>query len=229
LGHVRFKYDNVAKGTVTAGIKTMVDFNNKIIIMPDKKYYDYKTDTFGTIGAGVYPAAGSCPDMTDITTFMNRIFGINGKEVYASARGEYNDFTTFVPTDPNDLGSEAWQVRIEQQEDYIAIDKYQNHVVIFKPNSMFELYGAYPTQFRIQEVAEVGCCDRRSIAEVSNVLFFAHRSGIYNYSGGMPKLISQKLNIQGDILEAIAGTDGRMYYVSIKTAAEQKLFVYDTE
>ncbi len=36
-----FLYDGVVKGTVTSGLKTMLDFNGNVLIFPDKKYYDY--------------------------------------------------------------------------------------------------------------------------------------------------------------------------------------------
>ena len=44
-----FKYDSTTKGSVTASSKSMVDFNGKIGIFPDKKYYDYDNDAFATM------------------------------------------------------------------------------------------------------------------------------------------------------------------------------------
>jgi len=44
-----FKYNNVTKGAVTASAKSMVDFNGRIGIFPDKKTYDYIGDVFAVM------------------------------------------------------------------------------------------------------------------------------------------------------------------------------------
>lgn len=44
-----FKYNNTTEGAVTASAKSIVDFNGKLYIFPDKKTYDYTTDTFAAM------------------------------------------------------------------------------------------------------------------------------------------------------------------------------------
>lgn len=44
-----FYYDGVAKGTVTAGKKQITSIQDKIIIFPDKAYYDISDDEFGRL------------------------------------------------------------------------------------------------------------------------------------------------------------------------------------
>lgn len=47
----KFLYGGEQKGTVTEGEKQIVSINTKIVIWPDKVYYDTKENKFGTIGA----------------------------------------------------------------------------------------------------------------------------------------------------------------------------------
>jgi len=48
-----FNYNGATKGTVSKTQKQYAVMGKKIIIMPDKKYYDTETDTFGTLGVRV--------------------------------------------------------------------------------------------------------------------------------------------------------------------------------
>lgn len=47
----KFYYDGVEKGTVSAGQKTFAALLDKIVIFPDKCYYDRASDTFGSMEA----------------------------------------------------------------------------------------------------------------------------------------------------------------------------------
>ena len=76
----KFVYDGVVKGTVTAGKKSMAEYFGIILIFPDKKYYNYNTDTFGTIP--------NCPDIKYICVHNNRAFGVGGNGFYASKLGD---------------------------------------------------------------------------------------------------------------------------------------------
>ena len=196
-----FYYDGVARGTLTAGSKSMVDFNGKIVIFPDKKYYDYGTSTFGSM---------TCPyDIDYATVHYNRIFGIKGNNIYASKLGEFDTWEDYSGTE-----LDSWATDVEGHGDFTGITTYQDHVVFFKRDQMFELYGYTPSQFRVLEVNKVGCIDFRSIAEVSGTLIFASEEGILTYAGGVPRSISDKLNIK-HLDRAVAGTDGRNYFATI--------------
>jgi len=48
-----FYYDGVKKGTVSDGRKNFCAIGAYIIISPDMKYYNFKTDTFGSLGASI--------------------------------------------------------------------------------------------------------------------------------------------------------------------------------
>lgn len=61
-----FLYNGAVKGTVTAGEKQMAAINTKIVIFPDKVYYDTASDKFGSLEAEV--SAGGAVFTTDALT-----------------------------------------------------------------------------------------------------------------------------------------------------------------
>lgn len=44
-----FSYNGVVKGTVTAGEKFMASIGQRVVIFPDKKYYDFSANEFGSL------------------------------------------------------------------------------------------------------------------------------------------------------------------------------------
>lgn len=205
-----FYYDGIAKGTVALGHKSMVDFNGNIVIFPDLKYYDYILDTFGTF---------TCPYEIDFATVhYNRIFGIKGSNVYASKVGDFKAWDDYSGT-----AMDSWAADVYSPGDFTGITSYQDHVVFFKSDQMYELYGYIPSQFKIVEAAKMGCIDDRSISEVAGMLFFMSEKGVQTYSGGFPRSISDKLNL-GPVTSASAIGDGRKYYISINGV----VYIYDT-
>lgn len=215
-----FKYKNATKGTVTSGTKSMVDFNGKVIIMPDKKYYDYSTDVFNVItdvGAGV-----AVPDMDYICIHMNRIFGVKGSSIYATALGQYNNWTTFAGE-----STDAWAKDVASEGgDFTGIVSYQNHPILFKKEMMYELYNNKP-DYVTQPVNKIGCLSSRAIVEANSILYFVGSKGVYAYTGGVPRLISNNLN--ETYSDAVLGTDGKLLYVSLYNGTVWNLYVYDTQ
>lgn len=216
-----FYYDGVSKGTVTSGAKSIVDFNGKILIFPDKKYYDYGTNTFGTLGTGTYPAAGAVPDMDYICIHSNRVFGCKGSDIYASKLGDCTNWTTFAGEN-----TDSYATDVASEGNFTGIASYANHVVFFKKDCIHELYGDVPYQFTVKEVAKKGCIDGKSVVEVNGLLYFLARDGINLYGGGLPRLVSHELN--DTFTTASAGTDGNTYYVCLYNGTSYNVYAYDT-
>lgn len=205
-----FYFDGSKKGTVSPGHKSMVDFNGNVVIFPDKKYYDYINGVFGTF---------ECPYEIDFATVhYNRIFGIKGSAVFASKVGDFRVWDDYSGTE-----LDSWAADVYSPGDFTGITSYQDHVVFFKRDQIYELYGYTPSQFKIIESAKIGCIDNRSIVEVSGMLFFMSEKGVQTYSGGFPRSISEKLNLE-NVNSAVAIGDGRKYYVSIDGVT----YIYDT-
>lgn len=210
-----FYYDGVSKGTVTEGPKSIAEYFGTILIFPDKKFYNYVTNTFGNIQ--------NCPDIKYVCVHNNRAFGVGGNGFYASKLGDplvWNQFS--IPI----LSEDSWQVNTGEEGDFTGIKVVQNHVVATKEGYLYELYGSKPANFSLQKIVDVGCIDSKSIVEIDGVMYFLSQDGFRAYAGAFPKPIS--INLNENYVSCTAGTDGRRYYASLYNGKEYNLYVYDT-
>ena len=66
------------------------------------------------------------------------------------------------------------------------------------------------------------------MAIINETLFYKGRNGVYAYTGGTPELISENFGTRR-FFDAVAGTDGERYYISMRTeAGDWELYVFDT-
>ena len=63
-----FIYDGEVKGQVSEGEKNITSVNSKIVIFPDKKYYDVEKDKFGDMDVSVKASAGNVSYSSDTIT-----------------------------------------------------------------------------------------------------------------------------------------------------------------
>lgn len=172
-----------------------------------------------------YPAIGGVPTIDYATEFSNRVFAVQGNSIYATALGDFSDWTSMVDDNGNPKATGAFVTDVGSDGKFNGIVTYKNHVVCTKPDYVYEIYGTTPP-FRVQEICKTGCIDGRSICEVNSILYWLGRNGIYAYTGGQPRVVSQKLNKQ--YISGVGGTDGRKYYCSIYDGTKWELCVYDT-
>lgn len=215
-----FKKSGVTRGTVTSGKKSMVEFNQYILIFPDKAFYDTVSDTFGSFANGTIVTSAN-PDIDKATVHNNRVFGIKGANIYASKQGDFKEWNVF-----NQLNTDSWATDVAGAVDFKTIGNYQNHVVMQSDVNMFELYGYKPSNFQVQETVKVGSFVF-SYVELESVLYFANSDGIYAYAGGVPRKISQGIDIP--FKSAELGSDGRKLYASVFDGTEYHLFVFDSD
>lgn len=209
-----FKKDNTVKGSVTQSKKTLLEFNKNILIFPDMKYYDTESGTFGDFKSGN-------PDVKTAAIHNNRVFGVNGSNVYATKQGDFKGWNIF-----NQLLTDAWATDVAGAIVFNTIGTYQNHVVMQSPEKMFELYGYNAQNFQLQETVKIGA-NCTAYAELDSVLYFANPHGIYAYTGGVPKKIS--LPIGMEFKRAEIGSNYRYLYASVFDGISNHLFVYDSE
>ncbi len=198
--------------------------DEKLLIFPDKKSIKFRQTSHFT------PASiTTAPNMKYVTVHLSRLFGVDDNMIYASGFGDYANFVYDTPDNISD--SNAWcsptQANSAATSKFTGITAYNNHVIAFKEKFIHELYNT-KNPFRIQDLFKEGCIDSRSIAEVAGRLFFVDDDGVKVFTGGYPKVISEPLGI--DIFsQAIAGTDGRYYYLYCKEkGADWHFFIFDT-
>lgn len=220
-----FVYDNVVKGAVTAGPKSIVDFYGNVIIMPDKKIYNYNNNTFNTFGSGTYPTdATAVPDMDMICVFENRVWGIKGSECYVS---KYNDHTVWTQFSVPRSTDDSIYIKLPPERgNYKGLIPLENHMLFATNSSTYEGYGnARNFQPRLISNSR-GTVDGKSMVEVDGMVFMLSNDGVNVYTGSIPRPISYQLD--EEYVSGVAGTDGRRYYLSLYNGKEYTLYVCDT-
>lgn len=162
------------------------------------------------------------PDMNYICEHNNRIWGTgtDGKFIYASKLGDPTNYNCF-----SGLSTDSWWSEVATNGAFTSIVSFQNHVYAFKRDCLHEIYGDKPSNFKMPYITKTGCVDDRSIVEMQSVMFFASTDGVYSYSGGIPKRISD--NISFKCTRAVGGRDHKYLYMSLDNVVYKYDIYYD--
>lgn len=213
-----FVYDGVVKGTVTAGEKQFLNFNDFILIWPDKKYYDTAAGTFSTI-------PGAVPDMDFIAEHENRVWGCKGSNVYASKLGDFKEWNSFLGN-----STDSYATDVGSGGDFTGILWTSTHLVFSKEKCFHKLFGSKPSNFEVGQAipcdgVQAGC--HKSIVNVNGTVFYKAIPGIMSYAGGLPNIESIVFGSK-KYTKAIAGSNGQKYYCSLYDGNNYILMVMDT-
>lgn len=231
--------DNVATPLtgLSSGMKSIVEFWGKVFIFPDKKYYDTNTQEYGDMGIGTFPENGSVPDMDYICVHNNRIWGVKGNYIYASANGwamgPANDagIQGWVPGYdaqgyPNDLGA-CW-FEVASDGSFTGIGSWDDKIVALKEHCHHEITGTTPSNFALSTVSKCGTVGHFTMQEVDSKLLYVSDSGVQSYGGSFENDIGRNLNEDyGSANILSCGSDGIRYYLSGEFGGVDKLYVYD--
>lgn len=167
------------------------------------------------------------PDLDYICVNENRLWGCKGDTIYASKLGDPTNFSVF-----DGLSTDSWQSDVGDKGDFTACVSYLGYPMFFKENSVIKVYGDKPSNFQWTPSARFGVAEGSSLslAVANETLFYLSPSGIVAYTGGIPAVISQPLGVEKRWKNAVAGSDGLRYYVSMQDqAGAWSLFVYSTK
>lgn len=145
-------------------------------------------------------------------------------EIYACKLGDFKNWNCFAG-----LSTDSYAAACGTDGPFTGAVTYLGAPLFFKEAFVHRVYGSVPRNFQIQATAcrgvQPGC--GRSLAIVGETLFYKARAGICAFDGSLPVLISEPLGTQS-YSDAVAGSSGSKYYVSMKDTAEQyHLFVFD--
>lgn len=130
----------------------------------------------------------NAPKSMLITSHKYRVYGIDldGRTLRYSAQGDHTDWTPGT----NDAG---WIDITSIKSKATAITTFADHVIVWSEDSMHELYGSSPITFDLINISyNVGCVSSRAFTECKGRLFWLDYSGIYMYTGGMPRMFANK-------------------------------------
>ena len=179
----------------------------------------------GTL-SGSLTVTSSVPELDFICSSNNRIWGVCNADntVYASALGDPTDFFTY--------GGESgpYSVAIGSEGDFTGICDYGGAVCVWKEYMLHKILGSYPSEYYMIDnpVYGVQKGSERSLVIINNILYYKGVFGVYQYGGNRPVSISQAL---GDEIYtgAVAGTDGRKYYICMASGGDYSLYAYDLD
>ena len=166
------------------------------------------------------------PDLCFLCEQGNRLWGVDSTTVYASALGDPLTFHNF-----DGLSTDAYALSLGTADRFTAIAPYGSNVLIFEEDRLHKVLGALPGQYTLYTYTVPGVQPgaHRSVAVVTQVLYYKGTDGIYAYSGGAPVSVGARFGARR-FTDACGGAWGHKYYLSMTDAltGAPSLYVLDT-
>lgn len=144
-----------------------VQFLKGVVVATDKDEMFYIKDnkTYDIVTCNLKNKAGAVFYPDCVTIYKGRLWCSKGSNIYYSALGTYNDFTT-----ANDAGyiSDFHT----DTSDIIAMHTYKDYLAIYKKERVYLLSGTNPVDFSITLFADKGTVAQQSVVNVDNKQFF---------------------------------------------------------
>ncbi len=212
--------DNNVTHAILRGVSAgELQFDPGVLTLPVGAEDSYTESGSLTVSRQVPSLEGAC-------VCDNRLWGYAGNTIYASKLGDPRNFHVF-----DGLTTDAWQSETLDGSGFTGCICYLGYPVFFKENAIFKVYGDRPSNFQwsgnpFLGIAGDGVSDRSAVV-VNNTVYYLSAAGIAAYSGSRPVILSAPLG-ETHWRNAVAGTDGLRYYVSMRDGTAYHLFVYDT-
>lgn len=187
----------------------------------------------GETQEGAITVGRKMPNMDFVVESNNRLWGcrygeaLNGEmvnEIYASKLGDFRNWNSFMG-----ISTDSYAASCGSDGPFTGAITL-GYPLFFKEKCFHKVYGSIPSNFQIQKTdcrgVQSGC--GRSMAIVNETLYYKARSGICAYDGSLPREVSSDLGT-GLYSDAVGGSHGNKYYVSMRGDEGWELFVYDTE
>ena len=198
----------------------------------DKMYfYEYAFTLDGDKGETPYTESGNMtvrrtvPMLRYICENENRLWGCDDTTIYASKLGDPFNWNVY-----EGLDTDSYAVDTGSAGKFTGCVSFLGYPIFFKEDHIYKVYGSLPSNFEIMGSATLGVADGsgRSLAIAGETLFYLSRAGIMVYSGGIPQPIGSAFGMDR-FKNAVGGSDGLKYYVSMTGPDGELLYVYDTQ
>ena len=173
------------------------------------------------------------PDLDFVVESNNRLWGckyglVNGEivnEIKATKLGDFRNWNNYMG-----LSTDSYTAGVGTDGAFTGAITQRGYPVFFKENCIHRVSGQSPGTFTIQTTIARGVQrgSWRSLAVVSENIYYKARDNVMMYDGNMPTPVGDKL---GEILysDARAGVLGEKYYISMKDGNNNwRLFCYNT-
>lgn len=165
------------------------------------------------------------PDMEFFTESENRLWGCSSKkhEIYSCKLGDPTNWHVY-----EGLSTDSYAVTIGSEGDFTGACTYLGYVLFFKEDTIHKIMGNKPANYQVTGTRARGVekGSEQSLAIVNETLYYKAKTGIVAYQGASATSISDAFG-NVSYKNAVAGTYGNKYYVSMTDGTEYSLFCYD--
>lgn len=146
-------------------------------------------------------------------------------EIRCCKLGDFKNWNCFMG-----LSTDSYAVSVGTDGYFTGAIAHMGYPCFFKENALHKVYGDYPSNYRVQDIACRGVqsdCER-SLAIINEILYYKSRDGVCAYDGALPELVSRQFGSE-EYFASAAGAIGDKYYISMRISPSRYvLFVYDT-
>ena len=133
--------------------------------------------------------ASSVPKMTAAVQHFERLYGIAGNTLYASAAGNCTEYTEAVDGLPV---TAAWKIVTADIGGFTAITSFDGKVIVFTASSMMTVRGT-ELPFSLSYVGAYGCPSSLAVVAYGDWLYFSSGETILRYNGSRVENIGDVL------------------------------------
>lgn len=195
-------------------------------------FYEHVFTLDGDAGDQPYTETGTLkiertvPDLLYICENENRLWGSDGRRIYASKLGDIFNWNVF-----DGLDTDSWCWPADEAGiigGITACVSFMGYPVFFKEDRIFKVYGNRPDNFQPMGGAAIGVmagCDK-SLAIAGETLYYLSTAGFMAYGGGLPRPIGQAFGLERQKC-AVGGSDGLKYYASAQLSDDSwKMYIF---
>ncbi len=168
------------------------------------------------------------PDLADVCAYNNRLWGVTKHSIHTSRLGDGGEWNDFSQDSYGTLPDACFTCEVDTRAEFTGICAYNGNILAFKENCIHKIYGDQPDNYTIVTIDAPGLEKgaKNTLITLNGALYYKGINGIYEYTSGMPRLISEPLgNIQ--YKAKYAASDGICYYIALEHDNVTKLYCYN--
>lgn len=161
----------------------------------------------------------SIPPLSHICEHENRLWGCEGRTIWASKLGDPRNFYVY-----EGISTDSYSLELSCPGILTACASYAGYPMFFAEDCIFKIYGTRPTNFSVSRYDTLGVKEgaAASLAVAGEMLFYISRKGVCVWTDGSAAVISEALGVP--VSTGAGGSDGLKYYV----CQNGVLYAYDT-
>ena len=167
--------------------------------------------------------------LPDVEVWKKRLWGYTENYLQGTVQDVFDESGAIDWVTGDNTATESISQPIWQGGNITGLAALSEALILFKEDSLTVFTGNYPAIMQASTIPARGLIaeDRESVAVANEYVYYMSNDGVYRFGGGIPYNISGNAKINGT--EAVGGTDGKKYRLSIKEdSGEYGLYVFDS-